>query len=83
MPLLGFLVVDEGFQVREYPVVAVRIHNDVIGLTGLAAMFDHVSVLPSYLTRLWIHTDEFTVAGGHQQQTVPVGHRREVELLGQ
>ena len=83
MPLLGLLVIDEGFQVREYPVVAVWIHDDVIGLTGLTPVLDHISVLPSHLTRLWIHTDEFTVAGGHQQHTVPVGHRREVEFLGQ
>ena len=82
-PLLGSLVVDEGAHVGHHPVVAVMVDDEVIGIIVLAAMFGHVSVLPFHLARSGIHPDEFTVAGCHEQHAVVVGHRREIEFLGQ
>ena len=66
MPLLRLLVIHKRHQVREHPVVAVRVYDDVIGLAGLPTVFDHVSVFPPHLARLRIHADELTVARCHE-----------------
>ena len=83
IPLLCLLIIHKRHQIRHHPVVALLIHHDGIGLAGLSSVLDHVSVLPSHLTRLRVHAVKFTVARSHQQGTVPVCHRRDIQLLGQ
>ena len=62
MPLLGGLVIDEGSQVGQHPVVALFVDDDVIGLAGFATVFDHVSILPFHLARSRVHANKLTVA---------------------
>ena len=46
-------------------------------------MLNHISVLPFHPARLWIHANQLTIARSNEQSAVPVGHRREIELLRQ